>query len=92
MRYGPGGVARCECCGETTLDFLTLEHPDRDGARDRAEVMGSSYGKNGVGGSAYYRRLIRLGLPDKNLTVLCFNCQWGRVISGVCPHRKPSPS
>jgi len=79
--YGRGTLA-CACCGELELDFLTIEHKDRNGTADRLAVMGRK-----VGGHAYYRALIKLGLPDKNLEVLCHNCQWGRKISGTCPHQ-----
>lgn len=69
--------AQCACCGETTFEFLTLDHIDGSGAAQRR-------GRGGAGGSQWYREAIRLNDPAK-FRILCFNCNCGRV-GGECPH------
>jgi len=70
----------CECCGETELDFLTLDHPNDDGAEHRAEVGA---------GQKFYQWLIKNEFPDTfELRTLCSNCNNGRRVNGgVCPHQ-----
>lgn len=69
----------CVCCGEETLDFLTLDHVNGDGAIHRRQFGGAT---------ALYIWLRQNGYPDDvPLQVLCWNCQWGkRKNSDVCPH------
>jgi len=70
------GGARCACCGETTYEFLTIDHIDNDGAAHRAAI-----------GTHLYRWLIEHDYPD-GFQVLCMNCNWGKNQNGgVCPHR-----
>lgn len=70
----------CQCCGEREEAFLTLDHGNDDGSVDRVLI--------GEGGN-FYRKLERDGYPqDKQLRVLCFNCNCGRSINGgICPHK-----
>lgn len=70
---------KCRCCGETILDFLSLDHIKDDGFKERTVSGGSGY--------AFYMKLKKLGYPHGNLQPLCHNCQWGKRISkGFCPH------
>lgn len=70
------GGAVCRCCGERNPNFLTLDHVDTIGARQREKA-----------GSNFYQWLKRNGFPRKpKLRVLCFNCNMGRRRTGVCPH------
>lgn len=71
----------CICCGETTLEFLTMDHRNRDGAIERRST--------GIdGGPRFYRRLLKLGVPRIDLQLLCANCNLGRELNGgVCPHQ-----
>lgn len=69
---------QCVCCGENHYEFLTFDHVNNDGARHRS----------GIGtGSAITRWLIANHFPD-SVQVLCWNCQWGKRLCGVCPHQK----
>ena len=71
------GGARCACCGETELCFLTLDHftVNKNQFKER-------------GGERSYRELRQLGYPS-GFRVLCFNCNAGRWINGgTCPHAK----
>ena len=70
-RYG----GKCVCCGETEDTFLTLDHKNHDGYKDRANH-----------GLVWFH-VIRKGFPV-TFQILCFNCNCGREINGgICPHR-----
>jgi hypothetical protein len=72
------GGARCACCGEVIASFLTLDHVNNDGYKDRHG------GKRGI---ALYLWLKQNGFPS-GFQVLCFNCNCGRSINGgICPHQ-----
>jgi hypothetical protein len=71
-----GGV--CVCCSEGRLDFLSLDHINDDGKKDRARM-----------GTALYSAIFAQGKGRRrrDLQILCFNCQWGtRLNGGFCPH------
>jgi hypothetical protein len=68
---------RCACCGETTPEFLTIDHVANDGAKHRKEI-----------GSRIYEWLKENGFPKSNFQLLCFNCNCTKGIYGECPHRK----
>jgi len=77
-KYG----GRCACCGITEILFLTIDHKDGDGAKDR---------QRWGGGAAWYMELLRIDLRD-DLQVLCYNCNMGREVNGgICPHHSPTP-
>jgi hypothetical protein len=69
-----GGL--CACCGESHLEFLTIDHSENDGAAHRKQV-----GKDRV-----YKDLIERGFPKDGYQVLCFNCNCARGLYGYCPH------
>jgi hypothetical protein len=72
----------CACCGETELDFLTIDHINNDGAEQRRKI-----GNNVLGGWALSLWIIKNNFPD-DLQVLCGNCQLGkRRNNGVCTHK-----
>jgi hypothetical protein len=75
------GQRKCECCGETIIEFLTLDHPNNDGAKHRKELGGKV-----VNGWKYYEWLIRNNFPVEHV-VMCYNCNCGRRL-GVCPHKR----
>jgi hypothetical protein len=68
---------KCECCGETHWQLLTIDHINGDGHLHRRKV-----GK----GRKIYKDLIRLGFPKDNYRLLCFNCNIARGFYGYCPH------
>lgn len=74
---GYGG--KCACCGESHIEFLTIDHPERNGYHDRKV--------NGNWSSTLYRKLIKQGFPP-TFRCLCFNCNWSMGIYGYCPHEK----
>jgi predicted restriction endonuclease len=70
--------ARCACCGESEIRFLTIDHVNNDGSEHRKTVKTN----------AIYRWIKKNGYP-RTLQVLCHNCNWGkRVNNGVCPHEE----
>ncbi len=79
LRAYCGDSPQCHCCGEATVEFLTLDHVANDGNVHRKEI--------GVGGQRLYRWARDNNYPD-SLQVLCRNCNWGKHAFGVCPHQK----
>lgn len=70
-----GYGARCNCCGETIFQFLTLDHVNNDGAAERKQHHGEEI----------YKKVARLGFPS-NYQVLCYNCNCSKGQYGACPH------
>lgn len=68
----------CACCGESTEEFLSLEHLNGDG-KDHAERLG--------GRSYIYRDLKKRGWPKDDYALYCMNCNWGSRRTGICPHQ-----
>lgn len=70
----------CNCCGEREIMFLSIDHKNNDGYKDR-KITGN--------GTGFYRWLRLNKYPmDKGYQVLCYNCNRGKVINrGLCPHR-----
>ena len=67
----------CACCGEDTVDFLTIDHINGGGNEHRRQMNGTNP----------YRWLKKHGYPP-GYQVLCFNCNCGRRINGgICPHK-----
>jgi hypothetical protein len=70
----------CCCCGETREKFLTIDHVNNDGSKQRKQAGVPS-------GSAFYLWLIRNNYPIE-LQTLCFNCNPGKYLNaGICPHK-----
>lgn len=63
---------QCECCKESEECFLTLDHVNGGGTRDR--LRGNVWG-----------RLRKAGFPS-GYRVLCWNCNWAYHKLGICPH------
>ena len=65
----------CLCCGEQEPVFLTIEHPNKDGSKERKEI--------GLG-TTFYCYLRRENYPS-GYEVLCYNCNRATYL-GICPH------
>lgn len=76
---GYGGS--CVCCGEMTYEFLTIDHKNNDGNKER-KIRGHS-----VRGYGFYLWLIKQGFPD-SYQLLCFNCNAAKAFFGRCPHAR----
>ena len=73
---------KCSCpnCPEKNPIFLTIDHKNNDGYKDKMK-SGHRYG-----GSNLYRKIIKENFPD-TYQVLCWNCNCGkRSNGGICPH------
>ncbi len=68
---------KCECCGESIPEFLTIDHVNNDGAAHRRKV---GRGRN------LYKDLLRMGCPKDSFRLLCFNCNIVLGFRGYCPH------
>jgi hypothetical protein len=80
VHYG-GNPPKCACCGETELDFLTIDHINGGGNAHRKKILGRL-----IGGWIFYIWLRKNNFPE-GFRVLCWNCQWGcRRNNGVCSH------
>jgi len=78
------GGYTCRCCGENEPMFLSIDHVDNNGAKERKSGLyaGSGYG--------FYRWLRKSGFPS-GYQVLCMNCNTGKHKNGgVCPHQTSS--
>ena len=73
------GLMKCNCCGESTYRFLTLDHIEGGGNEHRKQVGGSV---------AVLKDIVKNDYPE-GYQVLCFNCNCGRAYNnGVCPHEE----
>lgn len=77
---------KCSCCGETGVEFLTVDHVANDGAAHRKLMRDA--GKRGSGDIYRYAR-------DNNypasLQLLCWNCNMSKRLGrGVCAHQRGS--
>lgn len=72
---------KCNCCSETTFEFLTIDHINNDGHK---EVWANG---NRIGGVQLYQKIYKNNYPD-TYQLLCMNCNFGkRMNGGVCPHK-----
>ena len=67
----------CVCCNISTIEFLSLDHIDGNGARHR-KIVGH--------GKTFYRWAVK-NLPI-DLQVLCFNCNCAKSTDLCCPHKQ----
>lgn len=75
------GGARCACCAETHLEFLTIDHVRRDGAQHRRVLA-----MQGSGGKFY--KWLKTNKYPPGFRVLCMNCNASLGWFGYCPHAK----
>lgn len=76
---------KCICCGEEDYMFLTLDHINNDGHKERTRPAPGELRKRKIGGD-YYKHIIDSGFPD-DLQLMCYNCNCGKQRNfGVCPH------
>ena len=71
----------CVCCGEDMPQFMSIDHINNDGYKDKNPNGDKKSGKE------LYLLIIKQGFPDKYQT-LCMNCNWGKKVSGICPHNE----
>lgn len=59
---------KCQLCGETQLEFMTIDHINGDGNQDRADLRVPR------GGVRLYSKLKNMGWPKDRYRLLCLNC------------------
>jgi len=67
---------KCNCCGESRVEFLSTDHID---GLKKNEIR--------ISGRAFYVRLIHEHFPP-GYQILCFNCNLSKGFFGYCPHEK----
>jgi hypothetical protein len=77
---------KCECCGETTFEFLAIDHVGGDGNRLR---------KAGEAHGAHLAVQLKVKNYPEGYRILCYNCNSALGWLGYCPHhmdvRVPRP-
>lgn len=73
------GKRRCNCCGEKDIRFLSIDHINNGGNKHKREIGTRS-------SSQLCAWLVKNGFPE-GFQILCFNCNCGKGIHGVCPHK-----
>lgn len=72
---------KCECCGESEIAFLEVDHINDDGKEQRIKHPGQT---------TIYWWLAKHNFPP-GFRLLCSNCNRGRWRNGgTCPHQKGS--
>jgi 5-methylcytosine-specific restriction endonuclease McrA len=66
---------KCTCCGESTIQFLAIDHVKNDGVSHRKQIR-----QNKI-----YKWAKQNKYP-KNLQILCHNCNLAKSLYGRCPH------
>lgn len=65
----------CECCGEKSVEFLSIDHIDGGGTKHRKQI----------GRGNLYNWLVKNNFPE-GYRVLCHNCNQAIGMYGKCPH------
>ncbi len=76
IEHYSNGTLKCECCGESIYEFLTINHINGGGSKERREV----------GAQNLPRLLINRGFPP-GYNILCYNSNCGMRTNKVCPHK-----
>lgn len=70
----------CACCGESHIEFLTVDHIKGRGREHRRKT---------ASGISFYKWLRKNNFPDNlDLRILCYNCNCSLGHLGYCPHNK----
>lgn len=77
LEYYSGTPPKCQCCGESHVEFLTIDHLANGGKIQREEGVRS--------GEPLYKWIIDNGYPAW-FQVLCMNCNFSKGMFGYCPH------
>ena len=72
---------RCECCGESDIHFLTIDHVAGVVPLNHRHANGRR-----LSGTAFLYRIRSEGFPD-TCRLLCWNCNCAYAYYGFCPHQ-----
>jgi hypothetical protein len=70
---------KCTCCGETQMEFLSIDHINGNGNEHRQKIKR-------YGGWNFYNWLKKNNYPE-GYQVLCMNCNTAKGFYGKCPHQ-----
>ena len=77
---------KCEICGETDIDKLSIDHSWNNGQQHRRQLFGTSSTSSGW---RFYQWLRTNGYPKNlGLRVLCMSCN-AKATKGIRKKRKP---
>jgi hypothetical protein len=72
-KYG----GKCECCLETRIEFLSIDHINGGGTKERKEISST-----GV-----FIKLLKASERLEGYRLLCHNCNMAMAYYDVCPHK-----
>lgn len=75
--YYSHGENSCACCGENLLEFLSIDHINGGGGKERKNIR-----RSGVGIATW---LVKNNFPP-GYRILCHNCNASLGYYGYCPH------
>lgn len=75
---------KCQCCGETIREFLTIDHMTRESRRSHHSMMS---GRKKCGNALYFY-LKKHGFPKRGVRLLCMNCNLATSWNRICPHKR----
>ena len=77
--YSKSDEPYCDCCGESVVEFLCVDHINGGGNIHRRKI--------GTGADAIYNWIINNNFPE-GFRVLCQNCNSAYSLYGQCPHKQ----
>ena len=77
LAFYSGQTPKCECCGESHIEFLEFDHINGNGSKHRREIKNRNLGA----------WLVQNGFPE-GFRVLCTNCNVCLWRYKYCPHQK----
>jgi hypothetical protein len=79
LTHYSNNLPKCACCGESHVEFLSIDHINGGGNKHRKSLHLTGMGHN------FYRWLIKKEFPE-GYRVLCMNCNFSLGHYGYCPH------
>lgn len=80
------GGAQCACCGESHIEFLSVDHINGGGSLHRQAIRTAPAGHRA--GSIY--KWLKDNEYPLGFRVLCMNCNCAIGWHGFCPHNQPA--
>lgn len=77
LKHYGGDNSACACCGESRIEFLSIDHINGGGNKHLRQLKGESL----------VIWIAKNNFPE-GFQILCHNCNHGKRILGQCPHNK----
>ena len=74
IHYG-GNPPKCNCCGETEIQFLSIDHINGGGNKERTTQ------------SRWVNQWLKTNNYPEGYQILCFNCNLAKGFYKKCPHQ-----